>query len=51
MDSAVDDPHDELGELYDVKRELLPDEVLGIMDQLLCHEVWFICFLILRGPL
>lgn len=24
---------------YDVMRELLPEEVLGIMDQLLCHEV------------
>jgi hypothetical protein len=24
---------------YDVVRELRPEEVLGIMDQLLCHEV------------
>ena len=24
---------------YDVMRELRPEEVLGIMDQLLCHEV------------
>lgn len=24
---------------YDVMRELLPEEVVGIMDQLLCHEV------------
>ena len=39
MDSACNDPHDEAVELYDVRRELLPDEVLGIMDQLLCHEV------------
>ena len=39
MDSACNDPHNERGELYDVRRELLPDEVLGIMDQLLCHEV------------
>ena len=39
MDSACSDPHEEAAELYDVRRELLPDEVLGIMDQLLCHEV------------
>lgn len=24
---------------YDVLRELLPEEVVGIMDQLLCFEV------------
>lgn len=24
---------------YDVMRELQPQEVLGVMDQLLCHEV------------
>jgi N-alpha-acetyltransferase 35, NatC auxiliary subunit len=24
---------------YDVMRELRPEEVVGIMDQLLCHEV------------
>ena len=39
MDSACNDPHGQAAELYDVRRELLPDEVLGIMDQLLCHEV------------
>lgn len=39
MDSACSDPHEEAAELYDVRRELLPEEVLGIMDQLLCHEV------------
>ena len=42
MDSACSDPHEEAAELYDVRRELLPDEVLGIMDQLLCHEVLFL---------
>ncbi|KAK2766208.1 hypothetical protein FQN54_007724 [Arachnomyces sp. PD_36] len=26
---------------YDVHRDLLPEEVLGIMDQLLCHETLF----------
>lgn len=24
---------------YDVMRELAPEEVMGIMDELLCHEV------------
>lgn len=24
---------------YDVTRQLTPEEVLGIMDELLCHEV------------
>lgn len=26
---------------YDVLRELLPEEVIGIMDQMLCFEVCF----------
>ena len=50
MDSACEDPHDELGEVYDVGRELLPDEVLGIMDQLLCHEVCVLPFRIYPYP-
>lgn len=28
-----------LDETYDVLRELSPEEVIGIMDQLLCFEV------------
>lgn len=28
---------------YDVTRELSPEETLGVMDQLLCHEVRFNC--------
>ncbi|SPO03441.1 related to MAK10 Glucose-repressible protein [Cephalotrichum gorgonifer] len=39
MDSACSDPHGEHQEVYDVRQELLPDEVLGIMDQLLCYEM------------
>ncbi|KAL2010798.1 hypothetical protein VTN00DRAFT_3516 [Thermoascus crustaceus] len=47
MDSKMDSGYIESGENhaqaleddYDVMRELLPDEVLGIMDQLLCHEM------------
>jgi len=43
MDSGYLDPGENhakaLEDDYDVMRELLPEEVVGIMDQLLCHEV------------
>ncbi|PHH90178.1 hypothetical protein CDD83_4337 [Cordyceps sp. RAO-2017] len=39
MDSGCIDTGDEFEELYDVSRALLPEEVLGIIDQLLCHEM------------
>lgn len=39
MDSGCVKSEDELEELYDVSRKLLPEEVLGIIDQLLCLEV------------
>lgn len=39
MDSGCVDSQDELEELYDVTKPLLPEEVLGIIDQLICHEV------------
>lgn len=39
MDSGCVAPGEEFEELYDVSRSLLPEEVLGIIDQLLCHEV------------
>ena len=39
MDSGCVKPGDEFEELYLVSRPLLPEEVLGIIDQLLCHEV------------
>lgn len=39
MDSGCLAPGESLDEDYDVRRTLLPEEVLGIMDQLLCHEV------------
>ncbi|KAF5026088.1 hypothetical protein F66182_1810 [Fusarium sp. NRRL 66182] len=39
MDSGCVDSPDDLEELYDVSRPLLPEEVLGIIDQLLCHEM------------
>ncbi|KAH6610169.1 amino-acid n-acetyltransferase subunit mak10 [Trichoderma cornu-damae] len=39
MDSGCTGTEAEVEELYDVSRPLLPEEVLGIMDQLLCHEM------------
>lgn len=39
MDSGCTKPGDEMEEAYDVCGPLLPEQVLGIMDQLLCHEV------------
>lgn len=39
MDSGCVEPGDEFEESYDVSKSLLPEEVLGIIDQLLCHEV------------
>lgn len=41
MDSGYLAPGETLDDGYDVARKLLPEEVLGIMDQLLCHEVRF----------
>lgn len=39
MDSGCLAPGESLDEDYDVTRPLLPTEVLGIIDQLLCLEV------------
>lgn len=39
MDSGCLEAEDSLDVDYDVTRPLLPEEVLGIIDQLLCHEV------------
>lgn len=43
MDSGYIAPGDNqaqaLEDDYDVRRELTPEEVVGLMDQLLCHEV------------
>ncbi|KZZ87759.1 Mak10 subunit, NatC N(alpha)-terminal acetyltransferase [Ascosphaera apis ARSEF 7405] len=38
MDSGYLAPGETLDDDYDVSRHLLPEEVVGIMDQLLCHE-------------
>ena len=39
MDSGHLEPGETLEDVYDVERRLLPEEVLGIMDQMLCYEV------------
>lgn len=39
MDSGVLAEGESLDEEYDVTRDLLPEEILGIIDQLLCLEV------------
>jgi hypothetical protein len=39
MDSGCIAAGESLDEDYDVTRPLLPKEVLGIIDQMLCHEV------------
>ena len=39
MDSGCLEADESLDDDYDVRRELLPEEVVGIIDQLLCHEV------------
>ena len=39
MDSGYLKSHESLYDDYDVLRDLLPQEVIGIMDQMLCFEV------------
>ena len=39
MDSGYLEPGETMDDDYDVLRDLSPEEVIGIMDQLLCHEV------------
>jgi hypothetical protein len=43
MDSGYIAPGENLAQAleddYDVRRPLTPEEVVGLMDQLLCHEV------------
>jgi hypothetical protein len=39
MDSGCAKPGEQIEESYDVSRPLLPEEVLGIIDQLICYEV------------
>ena len=45
MDSGYLAPGETLEDDYDVLRTLLPEEVVGIMDQMLCYEVGIhLCF-------
>ena len=39
MDSGCLAPGETLEDQYDVSRKLLSEEVIGIMDQMLCYEV------------
>ena len=41
MDNGYLAPGETLEDEYDVVRPLLPHEIIGIMDRLLCHEVKF----------
>ena len=39
MDSGFLAPGERFQDTYDLSREISPEEVIGIMDQLVCHEV------------
>lgn len=39
MDSGCLEPGETLEDQYDVSRHLLPEEVIGVMDKMLCYEV------------
>lgn len=43
MDSGLLPSGESVEHDYDVLKELLPGEVIGIMDQILCFEVCFHC--------
>jgi hypothetical protein len=39
MDSGYLEPGETMEDEYDYSQTLLPEEIIGIIDQLLCHEV------------
>jgi len=39
MDSGFLEPGESMEDEYDFSEGLLPEEIIGIIDQLLCHEV------------
>lgn len=39
MDSGFLAEGESLEDTFDVMKELLPEEIVGLMDQMLCHEV------------
>jgi N-alpha-acetyltransferase 35, NatC auxiliary subunit len=40
MDSGYLKPGETMEDDYDFSQPLLPEEIIGIIDQLLCHEVF-----------
>ena len=49
MDSGYLEPGETMDDDYDFSRVLLPAEIIGIIDQLLCHEVSETCFIKQNG--
>ncbi len=43
MDSGFLAEGEAFEDTFDVLEELLPEEVVGLMDQMLCHEVRLLC--------
>lgn len=41
MDSGYLEPGETMEDEFDFAQDLLPEEIIGIIDQLLCHEVSF----------
>lgn len=39
MDSGFLEPGETMEDEYEFSQALLPEEIIGIIDQLLCHEV------------
>lgn len=39
MDSGYLEPGETMEDDFDFGQDLLPEEIIGIIDQLLCHEV------------
>ena len=42
MDSGFLEPGETMDDDYDLSQALLPEEIIGIIDQLLCHEVRYV---------
>lgn len=42
MDSGYLEEGETMQDDYDFSKALLPEEIIGIIDQLLCHEVWYL---------
>lgn len=42
MDSGCLEAGETMQDDYDFSKALLPEEIIGIIDQLICHEVWIL---------